>query len=166
MWSIFIGISFSISMFSWIRLACMLKNAIDTTEISLILYYYIHSLIYFYLPRDKQITLTSVIKKTFSFYTAVFNICVWIHITKIYQIYIIQTKFRAKHFKPFVTTCFQIWSRIILSMFLGNVLSLYIFYSCICQLNTHFDDGKVLEYTVSWFHNEMNQLQTEYYPCT
>ena len=45
----------------------MFENVIDTTKMSLILYYYVHSLIYHYLPCDQQIMLTRFINKTFLF---------------------------------------------------------------------------------------------------
>ena len=31
------------------------------------------------------------------------------------------------------------------------------------EFHTYFEGGKVLEYTVSWFHIELNQPEQEYY---
>ena len=47
------------------------------------------------------------------------------HISKIYHIFTTWTKNRSKHHKRYVTTCFQIRSRIIISMVLGYVPGLY-----------------------------------------
>ena len=59
-----IGIEFGASIFSWIKSVCVLKNVINATKDSMILYYYVHYLISHYLPHDLQSTPTRVINKT------------------------------------------------------------------------------------------------------
>ena len=72
MWSCVIGIAFILSTFYWINLARVLKYVIDRTEISSLLYYYIHQLISNYLPCFWQSMLISVNNKTFFILHAIF----------------------------------------------------------------------------------------------
>ena len=73
MWYHIICLAFGISTFSWIRLyLCAQKYIIDTTKIAPILYYYVHSFIYNYLPHDWQRILKHAINKTVFFYMKVY----------------------------------------------------------------------------------------------
>ena len=62
MWYCIISIAFRVSTFSCIRSARVLKNVIDLTKMSLILYYFVHPLIYNHTPHYQQSTLMCVIK--------------------------------------------------------------------------------------------------------
>ena len=55
-------------------------------KMSLILYYCINSLVYHYLPRDRQSTITHVIHKTVLFYLAVFYLCLNPFISNIFNL--------------------------------------------------------------------------------
>ena len=86
MWSSVIGIAFSVSTFSWIRSAYMLKNVIDMTKY---LWYFITTYIYSYLNIYPVINKSrSHVSSTRRFYfTQQFCfILVWIHISQIFQI--------------------------------------------------------------------------------
>ena len=64
MWSCGIGPMCSVSTFSWIISARVLKNVIDMTKMSSKLYYCVQFLIHQYVPHDQQSTLTYVKNKT------------------------------------------------------------------------------------------------------
>ena len=65
-----------------------------------------------------------------------------INISQISIISTILMKFWAQHIKWYVTTCFQIRSRIILFIIFGYIPGLYIF-SRMWKLSTYFKEGKV-----------------------
>ena len=114
-------------------------------------------------PRNLQRTLMCVNNKTLLFYmTILFSLLSNPYISNLSNLYN-SDKIRAQHLKRYVTTCFQIRSRIIISMFFGYVLGLYCFSSCMWKFSTYSEDGKVLEYTVSLLPNESNRLHPEYY---
>ena len=65
MWSCGIIIAFIISKFYWIRSSCVIKNVIDNTKMSSMLYYYVHHLISHYILHDWQSKLMNIINNTF-----------------------------------------------------------------------------------------------------
>ena len=137
MWSCAISILFSIYMFSWTRSSHLLKisNRYGKNFINVVL-----------IVPLPDISLSSPCFKNhyhachqqdcFLFYTTVFFLYVWIHISKISQIYTTRNKIQAYNLKIYVTTYFQILSRIILSMFL-YLLGLYFVSSCMWKFSTY-----------------------------
>ena len=125
------------------------------------LHYYVDYLISQYQPCDRQSMLTCVNNKTVFILHDSFLLYFWIHKSQITQISTIRMKLLAQDLKRYMTTCFQIWSWIIIYRFFGYVLGLYMFYSCICQLSTYFSYGKFLKSTVIWFLIELNGIQPE-----
>ena len=105
----------------------MLKNIIYMTKISLNFYYYVHSLIYYYLTLDRQIILSNGIRpSTRRFYfTQQFFIYFQIRISQIS---------RSLQSRKKMTICVQIRSRIILSMVFGYILGLIGLYTVIFHL--------------------------------
>ena len=139
MWYCVIIINFSISTSYWIILARVLKNVIDTTNISLtvvLLYSFLYTSKY--LPHGQKIILMRVNNKTvFILHGSFVFLFFLIHIFQISQISTTRTNIWAQHLKIYVTTCFHTQSRIIICMFLGYVLGLfYYYYYCMCQFST------------------------------
>ena len=159
-WYYVIGPAFIVSTFTWISLARVLKNVIDTMEIWSRLYYYVHLLIAHYLLQNWQIMLMPVIKKTVFILHDSFFLNVRIHIS---QISTVRTRIWAYHPKQYATTWIQIRSWIILSMFFSYILGFYSVSSCLRKFYAYFEYKKVLGFTVSWLPIESNQLQQEYY---
>ena len=130
MWYRVVGLLFTVSTSSWIRLARVLKNFIDMITISSILYYYDHYLIYIIILL--MIKNSHVCYQQYDFFlNDIFLTYIQIHIPQIYQIYKIRAKIWAYTFKLYVTTCFYIWCWIILSMFLITYLD-YIYIYIVC----------------------------------
>ena len=88
MWYHILGIAFSVSNFSeWIRLACSKVLSIRW-NISSRLYFYLHSFISHYLPRDWQSMLTHVTKRKVFYFTQIyFNVLLNPYILNIYNTY-------------------------------------------------------------------------------
>ena len=150
MWSCVIGLVISVSTFSWIRSAHVLKNATDKTTFSsevLSLRSFTDISISNLWPKKHA----NACQQQDSFILHdIFPLYLRIHIYQIYKISTIRTKIWAEHLKLYGTTCFQIRSQIITSMFFGYVLGSYIFSSRMWKISTYLEDGKELEYTVSW----------------
>ena len=150
-----INIAFSVSTFSLITLDRVLKNVTDTTEMSSILYYFVHSLIYRYPPCDWQSTLMRVINKTILFYKKVlFYSRSNSNISNLYNLdqnLILASQTISDHIFAYPN------SDHIFHVF-GYELGLYFLYYIICKLTTYFEDGELLEYNVSLFLIKSNQL--------
>ena len=138
------------------------QNIIDMTKVPLILYYYVHYLIYHYLPYDKQSTVIRVNNKA----------------VLILHDSLVLFTFESIHLKNFkylqyrqslILSSQKICDHLFLDPnldytfnFFGYILGLYLF-SSMSQFPTYFKDRKVLESTVSWLPIESNQPQKEYY---
>ena len=77
--------------------------------------------------------------------------------------YLQYEKIQAHGIKLYLTTCFQILSRIILSIFFGYVIGLYFVCLYMWKFTTYFEDRKVLESTLSWLLIESNRPHPEHY---
>ena len=95
------------------------------SQISWMLYYWIYLPTSNYIPHYIQRMIMCVINKAFiMLHISFLFVYIWIHISQIYQISTIRTKIQACHPKRYVTTCFQIRSQIIISMFFFYVCGL------------------------------------------
>ena len=140
-----INLAFSVSLFSLISFSRALKNIADVMKVQQLLYYYVHFLISNYLPLNLQITLKLCHQQDgLSFYTEYFLFTSeYIYLKYIKSLHS-GTTVRDWHLKQYVTTYINIQIRIILSMYFGYIIGLYIVSYCVWQFSTYFEDVKVL----------------------
>ena len=92
MWYHVLNITFIVSTFSWIISASVLKISLIRQKLPSVLYCWVHSCIYHYIPRYQQIALTCVINNKVFVLQDIFYFYVQIHISQISQISTIRTK--------------------------------------------------------------------------
>ena len=133
-----IGLKISVSTFSWIKSSRVLKNVIDMKKMSsrFLLLLLFHNIS---ISPPWSTNHTHVCQQQDGFTVQdIFFLHFRIHISQISTISTIQTKIPSYHLKWYVTTCFQIRSQIILSVFFGYVLGLYCVSSLMWQFSTYF----------------------------
>ena len=109
--------------YSWINLSRVLKNFIDTTKISstaVLLCKFPHIWIATTWPTKHA----WLCQQQHGFILQDSFVCLyfWLNISQISQISTIRKKIQVQNLKLYVTTCFQIQSRIILFIFFGYIL--------------------------------------------
>ena len=116
------------------RLACSKMSLIQKTAIYGPINMYIYSYLDIYPTIDKSRSCVST--KIRFYFTQEFFIYFQINISQIYTVSTIWKKNSAQHLKRYVTTCFQIRSRIVIFIFFGYVPGLYFISSHMWQLFT------------------------------
>ena len=136
------------------------QNFVDTTKMSSMLYYCVHSRIYNYLPCGRQSKLTRVIRETLLSYIIFLK-----YISSNPYISNIHNTDQNSDLAP-QKICDHMFSDI------KSDHTLHVFWLCtwhlfsssrMWQLSTYFEYGKVVKSTIGWFLSEFNGLQTEYY---
>ena len=135
MWYHVICLTISISRFYWMSLARVLKHSIDMTKMSSTVVV-IRSFHNISISTQWSSNNDNVCQKQDGFYFKWhFFINFWIHISQISQIYTPLAEIQSQHLKRYVTTCFHIQSRIILSISLGYVHAFFFLVCGNCPLS-------------------------------